>query len=93
MIIQCARCGYITNVRHSGTPEEIEQSVHETIQKGWRRAKNFDGYVCPYCSDGHDPLYEAVCGKIKKHSKNESYKALLFDVCSLIKHLKELDYD
>lgn len=92
MIISCVRCGYARGVKYEGTPEEIEQDVHETIEEGWRYDKHFDGYVCPNCKEGHDPLHELICGKVKKESKSKSYKKLMFDMCRFLNELGALGY-
>ena len=90
MIISCVRCGYARNVKHEGTSKEIEQDIHETIQEGWRFDKRFDGYVCPNCKEGYDPFHELICGKVKKASKTESYKELIFDMCRFLNEFNAL---
>ncbi|MGI6040987.1 MAG: hypothetical protein ACOYBH_02025 [Candidatus Alectryocaccobium sp.] len=70
MIIRCVICGYARIVKHEGTPKEIEQDIHETVQEGWRFDKRFDGYVCPNCKEGYDPFYKLICDKVKKHIRN-----------------------
>ncbi len=66
-------------VKHTGTAEEIEASINDTIQEGWRYVSSYEGYICPDCK-GADPMYEAFCGKIKKASKIVSYSKLLQDI-------------
>ena len=90
MIISCVRCGYAKNINHTGTSEEIEQSVYETIQEGWRFDKRFDEYVCPKCKKGYDPYHELAYGKVKKASKIESYRKLMFDMCEFLNAFEKL---
>ena len=91
MIIQCGACGFSKNIPHDGTPEEIEQGIHETIQEGWRYVKSYDGYICPSCTkDNPDKLYEMYVGKVIPESKTKSYGVLAKDMLDFLKELKSL---
>lgn len=85
MIIRCGNCGFLRYVKHKGSAEEIEAGIDKAVQEGWRYVRIYDGYKCPNCEE--DPLYEAAVGKIKKSSRNETYKSLLNDVSYFLRML------
>lgn len=92
MIIQCGACGKLRNLPHDGTPEEIEQTIADTIEEGWRYASSYDGYICPSCrAHNPDKLYEMYVGKPKASSKSNSYKILLRQMAQFILALRR-DY-
>ncbi len=93
MIIQCVGCGYSKHINLSGTPEEIEERCHTTIQEGWRWEKTREGYACPECCKNgcKDKLYELYCGKLKKSTKENSYMHLIVDMAHQIKEAQWLD--
>lgn len=93
MIIACGFCGKLRDVKHKGTPEEIEADIHKTIGiEGWRFVKSYNGYICSACrKDNPDKLYVAFVGKPKPMSKEDSYRHLLIDVVTLIKELNSME--
>lgn len=93
MIIQCVGCGFSKHISLDGTPEEIEERCHHTIQDGWRYEKTRDGYACPKCCKNgcEDKLYELYVGKLQKCNKANSYKHLIFDMAKQIQEFQWLD--
>lgn len=92
LMISCGSCGFMRHIPLTGTSEEIEAKINDTIQEGWRYTKKWGGYICPKCiKGGVDPLYEAFAGKVRTLSKTDSYKELLLDSVAQIRKFQTIE--
>lgn len=66
MFLQCHGCGFTECLDlGNGSFDEQEKELNRVIDKGWRFASAWDGFVCPTCSVSGgttDQLFALVAG-------------------------------